>query len=116
QTNERPLFAAELADLESQQRTKTKQTEARKVLEKMDQRHELLDLVVAYREAKARYRLMDFSDQIAGACRIADEFPEVAAHERTKYKVVLLDEYQDTSVAQALLLARLFSGPDATSG
>ncbi|QCX28169.1 ATP-dependent DNA helicase [Nocardioides jishulii] len=116
QTNERPLFAVELADLELQKRTKTKQTEVRKVLEKMDQRRELLDLVETYREAKARYRLMDFSDQIAGACRIADEFPEVAAQEREKYKVVLLDEYQDTSVAQALLLARLFSGPDAASG
>jgi len=30
--------------------------------------------------------------------------------------VVLLDEYQDTSVAQALLMSRLFSGPDTGSG
>ena len=30
----------------------------------------------------------------------------------TKFRVVLLDEYQDTSVAQALMLCRLFSGPD----
>ena len=33
--------------------------------------------------------------------------------EREKFAVVLLDEYQDTSVAQARLLRRLFSGPDA---
>lgn len=116
QSHERPLFQAELDDLSTQKNTKTKQGELRKVLEKMDQRRELLDLVVAYREMKARWRLMDFSDQIAGACRIAEEFPEVAAAERAKYKVVLLDEYQDTSVAQALLLSRLFSGPDASSG
>jgi DNA helicase-2/ATP-dependent DNA helicase PcrA len=29
---------------------------------------------------------------------------------------VLLDEYQDTSVAQAVMLSRLFSGPDPASG
>ena len=29
---------------------------------------------------------------------------------------MLLDEYQDTSVAQALMLSRLFSGPDAGTG
>ena len=29
---------------------------------------------------------------------------------------MLLDEYQDTSVAQAVMLSRLFSGPDAASG
>ena len=33
----------------------------------------------------------------------------------TKYRVVLLDEYQDTSVAQAQLLGALFSGPDAAT-
>ncbi|MFC6154500.1 ATP-dependent DNA helicase [Nocardioides yefusunii] len=117
QSNERPLFEAELADLIAEKaRNKTKQDAIRTVLEKMDQRRELLDLVLAYREAKAKYRLMDFSDQIVGACRVADEFPEVAAGERAKFKVVLLDEYQDTSVAQALLLSRLFSGPDAEHG
>jgi DNA helicase-2/ATP-dependent DNA helicase PcrA len=36
--------------------------------------------------------------------------------ERAKYRIVLLDEYQDTSVAQAQMLAALFSGPDAASG
>ena len=116
QRHERPLFEAELADLATQKRTKTKQDVLRTLLEKMDQREELLELVAAYRDAKARHRLMDFSDQIAGACRIAEEFPEVAAQERDKYRVVLLDEYQDTSVAQALLLSRLFSGPDADAG
>ena len=30
--------------------------------------------------------------------------------------MVLLDEYQDTSVAQARMLSRLFSGPDAAGG
>ncbi len=59
---------------------------------------------------------MDFSDQIALAARLADECPEVGQSEREKYRIVLLDEYQDTSVAQALMLKRLFSGPAPDSG
>ena len=56
---------------------------------------------------------MDFSDQIALGARLASDQPEVGAAERARFKVVLLDEYQDTSVAQAMMLSRLFSGPDA---
>ena len=40
----------------------------------------------------------------------------VGALEREQFRVVLLDEYQDTSVAQALMLSRLFSGPDGETG
>ena len=59
---------------------------------------------------------MDFSDQIALAARLAEQRPEVGALERGKFKIVLLDEYQDTSVAQALMLSRLFSGSDPEHG
>ena len=59
---------------------------------------------------------MDFSDQIELGARLASAQPDVGVPERAKFKVVLLDEYQDTSVAQATMLSRLFSGPDAASG
>ena len=59
---------------------------------------------------------MDFGDQIALAARLVDDQPEVGELERARFKVVLLDEYQDTSVAQATMLARLFSGPDPDAG
>ena len=42
--------------------------------------------------------------------------PRSAQEERAKFKVVLLDEYQDTSVAQALMLSHLFSGPTPAEG
>ena len=117
QTRERPHFEAALAALvEAGGKTVTKQKVLATVLAKMSQREELLDLVVAYRALKARLGLMDFSDQIAGAFRLASEFEEVGVAEREKYRVVLLDEYQDTSVAQARLLAGLFSGPTADRG
>ncbi|MGB9012044.1 MAG: ATP-dependent helicase, partial [Aeromicrobium sp.] len=42
--------------------------------------------------------------------------PEVGADLRSRFDVVLLDEYQDTSVAQRDLLRALFSGADPESG
>ncbi|MGA8257124.1 MAG: ATP-dependent DNA helicase [Nocardioides sp.] len=87
-----------------------------KALSAIDRRAELLALVSDYRRLKADLGLMDFSDQIELGARLAADQPEVGALERDKFRVVLLDEYQDTSVAQALMLSRLFSGPDVGSG
>ena len=53
--------------------------------------------------------LLDYGDQVALAARLAEQ-PVVAAAERTAHRVVLLDEYQDTGVAQRVLLQRLFGG------
>ncbi|MET9396646.1 ATP-dependent DNA helicase [Kitasatospora sp. NPDC002965] len=76
-------------------------------------RLELLRLVEDYRRRKATAGLMDFGDQIAAAARLAQQRPEVGALLRGQFRVVLLDEYQDTSVAQRLMLAGLFgAGPD----
>jgi DNA helicase-2/ATP-dependent DNA helicase PcrA len=95
----------------------TRSTKAqRELVEAQDKRVELLALVETYRGLKAELGLMDFSDQIALAARLATEQPDVGRAEREKFRVVLLDEYQDTSVGQARLLRHLFSGPDAGSG
>jgi DNA helicase-2/ATP-dependent DNA helicase PcrA len=53
---------------------------------------------------------LSFDDQIALAATIAEKFPDVGVIERTKYPVILLDEYQDTSHSQVRLLSTLFSG------
>jgi DNA helicase-2/ATP-dependent DNA helicase PcrA len=71
-------------------------------------RRELLVLVEAYRRVKQERDLLDFGDQVAIAARLAVERPEVGAAERARYRLVVLDEYQDTSVAQRRLLAGLF--------
>ncbi|HEY6934838.1 MAG TPA: ATP-dependent DNA helicase [Marmoricola sp.] len=109
QRRERPLFAAALAGSKARRDLEV-------VLQRMAQREELLALVAEYRTLKQQLGLMDFSDQVALAERLVTGHPDVGAAERVKFKVVLLDEYQDTSVAQARLLAALFSGPDASSG
>ncbi|MFF8956737.1 UvrD-helicase domain-containing protein [Streptomyces sp. NPDC014894] len=71
-------------------------------------RRELLDLTVRYRAAKRVRELLDFGDQIALSARLALTRPAVGTILRDEFRVVLLDEYQDTSVAQRLLLSGLF--------
>ncbi len=71
-------------------------------------RLQLLPLVRAYAERKAELEAMDFGDQLARAAEVARDHPEVGAIERDRYRVVLLDEYQDTSHAQVILLRSLF--------
>ncbi|MDX3540640.1 UvrD-helicase domain-containing protein, partial [Streptomyces sp. MB09-01] len=88
--------------------TKLTNEDLRKVPEAVRGRLELLELVVRYRAAKRARDLFDFSDQIALSAQLATTRPEVGALLREEFKVVLLDEYQDTSVAQRLLLCGLF--------
>ncbi|GAA0470547.1 UvrD-helicase domain-containing protein [Streptomyces sp. NPDC046215] len=82
----------------------------RKAPEAARARRELLELVGAYREEKRRRDLLDFGDQIALCAELARTRPEVGRIMREQFAVVLLDEYQDTSVAQRLLLSGLFGG------
>jgi DNA helicase-2/ATP-dependent DNA helicase PcrA len=96
-----------LAELEE---VRLSNAELRKVPEAARARLELLDLVGRYREAKRARDLLDFGDQIALSATLALERPEVGAILREQFRVVLLDEYQDTSVAQRLLLSGLFGG------
>lgn len=70
----------------------------------------LADLADAYAAEKARRGVLDFSDQVAGALRIVRAHAAVGHELRRRYRVVLLDEYQDTSVVQTLLLSELFGG------
>ncbi len=68
----------------------------------------LLPLVREYTRRKRDLEAMDFADQLERAARVARDHPEVGAVERDRFRAVLLDEYQDTSVAQVVLLQSLF--------
>ncbi|MGZ0151737.1 UvrD-helicase domain-containing protein [Kribbella sp. WER1] len=90
-----------------------KQTvEVRKLAETALKRGEILQLVEEYQAYKGERGVVDFADQMALGARLAEECPEVAAVERARYKVVLLDEYQDTSVSQRRMLTALFAAGD----
>ncbi|NLP85833.1 ATP-dependent helicase [Microbacterium sp. CFH 90308] len=69
----------------------------------------LSDLAREYSAEKRRLGVIDFSDQVAGALEVVAGHPAVAEELRARYRVILLDEYQDTSVVQTDLLARLFA-------
>ncbi len=79
------------------------------------QRTELALLVMSYRAMKRDLDAIDFGDQVSLAARLAETVPEVGALERSAAQVVLLDEYQDTSVAQRRMLAGLFGGGHAVT-
>ncbi len=76
--------------------------------EKVDALALLADLAREYAAEKRRVGVIDFSDQVAGAYEIVQRHPSVADEVRERFRVVLLDEYQDTSVVQTDLLAALF--------
>lgn len=70
----------------------------------------LIDLAPMAQEFLRRKRegsYLDFSDQVAYGVALAD-LEAVQAIERSRYRVVLLDEFQDTSPAQLRLFARMF--------
>jgi DNA helicase-2/ATP-dependent DNA helicase PcrA len=89
---------------------KTRRRELERLMGVAERRVELAALVGDYRTAKRDLDAVDFGDQVALAARLAEECPEVGEIERSAAGVVLLDEYQDTSVAQRRLLAGLFGG------
>ncbi|MGX1881120.1 UvrD-helicase domain-containing protein [Streptomyces sp. NPDC055287] len=89
---------------------KLSNADLRKVPEAAAARLELLSLTTRYREAKRSRDLLDFGDQIALSAELALTSEEAGRILREEFRVVLLDEYQDTSVAQRLLLSGLFGG------
>ncbi|MFF2675184.1 ATP-dependent helicase [Arthrobacter koreensis] len=89
-------------------KTKAAAKGVRDLVGKLQTRISVTELVEAYQRAKAERRQLDFGDLVALAARIAKEIPEAAEMERAKYKVVLLDEFQDTSHAQMVLFSTLF--------
>lgn len=68
----------------------------------------LVDLAEEYAEAKRRRGFVEYSDQVALALQILRAKPSLVAEQRDEHRVVLLDEYQDTSVTQAWLLSELY--------
>lgn len=75
-----------------------------------DQRMELARILANYRDTKQRLGVADFGDLIRLAHRVVDDHPEIAARIRARYRIVVLDEYQDTDAGQRRLLQVIFGG------
>ena len=78
------------------------------VLARQRARVALLPLVEAFEARKRAAGAIDHSDQVALAAKVAVSAPEVGRRERARWRIVLLDEYQDTSVGQLRMLEALF--------
>lgn len=82
----------------------------RDVVAAQRQRLLLLPLLARLRETMRAEGVLDHGSQMSSAARVAAEHPEVGVLERTRFRAVLLDEYQDTGHAQRVLLRALFGG------
>ncbi|MFN2524936.1 MAG: ATP-dependent helicase [Actinomycetota bacterium] len=78
-----------------------------KMIETAAQRKELVRAVGAYMAAKRRTSRIDFGDQISKAVEVLEANPEIRDGYRRRFPFVLLDEYQDTNVAQRRMLQAL---------
>ena len=77
-------------------------------IEVLEERLTILPLVREFDNYRIQNSALMFSDQLAQAAVLVEKYPEIGASERHKYKVVILDEYQDTSYSQVRLLSTLF--------
>jgi DNA helicase II / ATP-dependent DNA helicase PcrA len=77
-------------------------------LKALKARRQVLPLVEGYLDLKRSRDALDFSDQMALAATLAQRFPDIGSMERQRFRAVLLDEFQDTSEAQLVLLRHLF--------
>ncbi|MGV0697644.1 ATP-dependent helicase [Mycolicibacter sinensis] len=81
-----------------------------KMLDTQTERASLVPLIDALHQRMRAERVMDFGAQMATAARLARAGESVGARLRATYRVVLLDEYQDTGHAQRIALSSLFGG------
>ncbi|MFI1915955.1 ATP-dependent helicase [Nocardia sp. NPDC020380] len=87
------------------------------ILETQHERVSLLPLVNRLAEELRRRGALDFGAQMSLSARLAALHPEVGTAERTRFRLVLLDEYQDTGHSQRILLSSLFgAAAPATTG
>ena len=71
-------------------------------------RREISEVLKAFVVRKGKLGVVDFGELVTAAHRMVAEHPEIAARIRSRYDLVLLDEYQDTNPGQRELLLALF--------
>ena len=69
-------------------------------------RRAALDIVDVYLARKRELGVVEFADQVAIAASVLRAFPALGQELAGRYRLVLLDEYQDTSINQAEFLAQ----------
>lgn len=70
---------------------------------------QLIRIYVAYQEACEQTGLVDFAELLLRSLELLKQRPEILAHYQTKFRHILVDEFQDTNSIQYLWL-KLFAG------
>jgi len=65
------------------------------------------DVYTLYQQRLQRANAMDFDDLILKTVQVLQQFPEAKARFRSRFRHVLVDEYQDTNHAQYILVKEL---------
>ncbi len=109
------LDRAKLAQFESL--TGRSNKEVRAAITVLKERITILRMVRDVDDYRKSHGTLTFDDHMALAATLSEEVKEMAVRESARYKVVLLDEYQDTSFSQVRFLSNLFgnSGHSVTA-
>jgi len=70
------------------------------------------DVYSVYQSRLQRANAMDFDDLISKTVEVLQRFPEAKARFRSRFRHVLVDEYQDTNHAQYILVKELVGNED----
>ena len=89
--------------------------EVRDALETASEHLAILPMVEKLDEHRLLTGQLTFNDQMSYAAKLVETIPEISEIERARYKIVLLDEYQDTSYSQVRFLSSLFGGGHAVT-
>lgn len=87
----------------------------RDALATINERLAILPMVEKLDEHRLSTGQLTFNDQMSYAATLVELVPEISEIERARYKVVLLDEYQDTSYSQVRFLSSLFGNGHAVT-
>jgi len=99
--------SAKETDLGKRNRLKTVEKEISKIEEQIEKAKEAWDIVEIYIKRMQENNLIDFNDMINFVLNTFENDPEFAENIRSKYKYLLVDEYQDTNKSQNELIFAL---------
>jgi len=68
-----------------------------------------------YQKSLKVYNALDFDDLLTIPIKVFEEYPDILDKYRRRYRYILVDEFQDTSLIQYRLL-RLLAKPDSADG
>ncbi|MDY3127475.1 MAG: UvrD-helicase domain-containing protein [Corynebacterium sp.] len=108
-------FAAAVEELPPLRKNTPYPKDLLKMLDTQAKRIEYLKLVKIVEEKQQELGVITYGQQMWNAAKLASTCSKVGEVMRSRFKVVMLDEYQDTSETQRVLLKSLFGSENGTN-